>query len=460
MGILEQRLGEPGKKKAKVPFVSEFCSEVIYIHNLLDISNKFGLRAMEIGRDRYLQKLMRLKFKGGVKIITGLRRSGKSYLLFNIFRRNLLESGVPEDHIIAIALDSIENRHLRDAEALYKEVVSRISDDSDYYVMIDEIQMADDFVDFVNGLLGRKNIDLYITGSNSRFLSSDVATEFRGRGMEINVRPLSFSEFVGAVDMDERKAWRTYLTYGGLPESVELDDEDKESYLAELIKVVYMRDLTERKKVKMPDVLDTVFDIMSSAVGSLTNPNRITNSMRSRRIDVDGSTVTDYMSYLQDVYLFEQSKRFDIKGGEYIGTPSKYYAVDLGLRNAKLGFRQNEYSHLMENAIYNELRYRGYSVDVGVIGIREYVEGKREYKQLEIDFVANKGGERVYIQSAYRMDDPDKKEQELRPFLKTNDGFRKIVLVGDDVPPHTTEKGFLLMNVIDFMKDPDCLDKF
>ncbi len=460
MGILEQRLGEPGRKKARVPFVSEFCSEVIYIHNLLDISNKFGLRAMEIGRDRYLQKLMRLKFKGGVKIITGLRRSGKSYLLFNIFRRNLLESGVPEDHIVAIALDSIENRHLRDAEALYKEVVSRISDDSDYYVMIDEIQMADDFVDFVNGLLGMKNVDLYITGSNSRFLSSDVATEFRGRGMEINVRPLSFSEYVGAVDMDERKTWRTYLTYGGLPESVELDDEDKENYLAELIKAVYMRDLTERKKVKMPDVLDTVFDIMSSAVGSLTNPNRITNSMKSRRIDVDRSTVNDYMSYLQDAYLFEQSKRFDIKGSEYIGTPSKYYSVDLGLRNAKLGFRQNEYSHLMENAVYNELRYRGYSVDVGVIGIREYVEGKREYKQLEIDFVANKGGERVYIQSAYRMDDPDKKEQELRPFLKTNDGFRKIVLVGDDVPPHMTEKGFLVMNVIDFMKDPDCLDKF
>jgi len=414
---------------------------------------------MEIKRDRYLERLKRLQFKGGVKIITGLRRSGKSYLLFNIYRNYLLETGVPENNIITIALDSVENKHLRSAETLYKEVVSRIKNDSDYYVMVDEIQLAEDFVDFVNGLVGRKNVDLYITGSNSKFLSSDIVTEFRGRGSDINVRPLSFSEFRSAVDMDDRTAWHTYLTYGGLPESVELVDEDKVNYLTELIKVVYMRDIIERKKVKLPDVLDKVFNVLSSAVGSLTNPNRITDIMHNSKIEVDGNTVTNYIFHLEDSFLFEQSKRFDLKGNEYIDTPSKYYAVDLGVRNAKLGFRQNEYNHLMENAIYNELRYRGYSVDVGVIGIREYKKGKREYKQLEIDFVASKGSERIYIQSSYRMDEPDKKDQELRPFLKMNDGFRKIVLVGDDVPPHINEKGIMIMNVIDFMKDPNSLDR-
>ncbi len=414
---------------------------------------------MEIERDRYLERLKRLQFKGGVKIITGLRRSGKSYLLFTLFRNYLIESEVSEDNIISIALDSVENKHLRNAEALYDEVVSRIKDDSKYYVMIDEIQLAKDFVDFVNGLVGKKNIDLYITGSNSKFLSSDIVTEFRGRGTEINVRPLSFSEYRKAVDMDDRTAWRTYLTYGGLPESVELVDEDKVNYLTELIKVVYMKDIIERKKVKLPDVLDKVFNVLSSAVGSLTNPKRITDIMHNSKIEVDDNTVTSYISHLEDAFLFEQSKRFDLKGKEYIDTPSKYYAVDLGVRNAKLGFRQNEYNHLMENAIYNELRFRGYSVDVGVIGIREYKAGKREYKQLEIDFVANRGSDRIYIQSAYRMDESDKKDQELRPFLKMNDGFRKIVLVGDDVPPHINEKGVLIMNVIDSMKDPNSLER-
>ena len=425
----------------------------------MDISNKFGMIIMEIRRDRYLERLDRLRFKGGVKIVTGLRRSGKSYLLFNIFRDHLLESGVPEKNIISIALDSIENKPLRNADALYKEVVSRMTDDSEYYVMIDEIQLAEDFVEFVNGLLGKKNVDLYITGSNSRFLSSDIVTEFRGRGMEINVRPLSFSEYRQAVDTDDNSAWLTYLTYGGLPETVALAEEEKSNYLANLIKTVYLKDIIERKKVQMPDVLEKIFEVLSSAVGSLTNPNRISSIMHNHRIKVDDHTVSNYISYLEDAFLFEQSKRFDLKGNGYIDTPSKFYAVDLGLRNAKLGFRQNEYNHLMENAIYNELKYRGYLVDVGVIGIREYREGKREYKQLVIDFVANKGSDRIYLQSAYRMDDPEKKKQELRPFLKMNDGFRKIVLVGDNVPPHVNEKGVLIMNVIDFMKDPDCLGR-
>ena len=267
--------------------------------------------------------------------------------------------------------------------------------------------MAEDFVDFVNGLANRKNVDLYITGSNSRFLSSDIVTEFRGRGTEINVRPLSFSEYIQTTDKDERSAWRDYLTYGGLPGTVDLEDEDKAAYLEDLVRVLYLRDIVERKNVRLPDVLDAVYDILSSGKGSLTNPHRITNIMRDRKVEVDGNTVSEYISYLEDSFLFERSKRFDLKGNGYIDTPSQYYSVDLGLRNAKLGFRQNEYSHLMENAIYNELRGRGYKVDVGVIGIREYIAGKREYRQLEIDFVANRGSERIYIQSAYRMDEPD-----------------------------------------------------
>lgn len=294
---------------------------------------------MEIGRDAYLERLKRLRFKGGVKIITGVRRGGKTYLLFNIFQDYLLESGVPRDHIIPISLDSIENKHLRDAEALYKEVVSRIIDADEYYVMIDEIQLAEDFVDFVNGLANRKNVDLYITGSNSRFLSSDIVTEFRGRGTEINVRPLSFSEYIQTTDKDERSAWRDYLTYGGLPGTVDLEDEDKAAYLEDLVRVVYLRDIVERKNVRLPVVLDAVYDVLSSGIGSLTNPHRITNIMRDRKVEVDGNTVSEYISYLEDSFLFERSKRFDLKGNGYIDTPSKYYSVDLGLRNAKLGFR-------------------------------------------------------------------------------------------------------------------------
>ena len=414
---------------------------------------------MIIERESYVERLKRLRFKGGVKIITGVRRCGKSFLLFNLYRDHLLDSGVPEGHIIAFALDSIENKPLRDAKALYDEVRSRITDGSEYYVMIDEIQLAVDFVDFVNGISNMKNVDLYITGSNSKFLSSDIVTEFRGRGTEIRVRPLSFSEYLSATEGDERKAWREYLTYGGLPATVGLEDEDKTKYLAELVRVVYIKDIVERKKVQMPDILETVFEILSSAVGSLTNPNRVTNLLKDRRMKIEDNTVTNYITYLEDAFLFERSRRFDLKGNGYIDTPSKYYAVDLGLRNAALEFRQNEYGHLMENAIYNELRTRGYDVDVGVIGIRDYIEGKREYKQLEIDFVANKGGERIYIQSAYNMDGPVKKDQELRPFLKINDAFRKVILIGNDEPSHLTENGIRIMNVIDFMKDPDSLKK-
>lgn len=414
---------------------------------------------MEVRRDRYLSRLKALRFKGGVKIITGMRRCGKSYLLFEIYRRFLIEDGVPEDHIICISLDTLENRRLRDAEVLYEEIRSRIADDGQYYIMLDEIQMVDGFVDLINGLRQSRNLDIYITGSNSKFLSSDIVTEFRGRGIEIRMRPLSFSEYLASNDMDERSAWRRYLIFGGLPEAIGLSDEECMNYLSNLISATYVRDIVERKKVQYPHVLDTVFDLLSSAVGSLTNPNRLQAALNGRGVDVVWETVSEYIGHLEDAFLFEESKRFDIKGKSYIDSPSKYYAMDLGLRNAKLGFRQDEFTHLMENAIFNELRYRGFSVDVGVIGIREYIGGRREYKQLEIDFIANKGDLRYYIQSAYHMDDQEKKEQEMRPFLKLNDGFRKLVLTNDDVPRHINEMGITVMNVIDFMKDPDSLDR-
>lgn len=414
---------------------------------------------MEISRPRYLDRLIRLRFKGGVKIITGMRRSGKSYLLFNLFKDYLLSIDVPDRNIICIALDSVENAHLRDAVALYEQVSSLITDDSEYYILLDEIQLVEGFEEVVNSLKRRRNVDVYITGSNSKFLSSDIVTEFRGRGTEINVRPLSFSEYLPYSGKDERTAWYDYLTYGGLPESIDLETEDRMAYLSELIDVVYMRDIIERKRIRMPDVMDSVFSVLSSAIGSLTNPNRLTDTLRSHHVDVAGTTVSEYIDHLKDSFLFEESKRFDLKGRAYFDTPSKYYATDLGLRNAKLGFRQTEFNHLMENAIYNELRYRGYSVDVGIIGFREYIEGKREYRQLEIDFVANKGSERYYIQSAYRIDDDSKRKQEVRPFLKMNDGFRKIIIVDGDAPKTIDEDGVVTMNVIDFMKDPESLNR-
>ena len=414
---------------------------------------------MEISRPRYLDRLIRLRFKGGVKIITGMRRSGKSYLLFNLFKDYLLSIDVPDRNIICIALDSVENAHLRDAVALYEQVLSLITDDSEYYILLDEIQLVEGFEEVVNSLKRRRNADVYITGSNSKFLSSDIVTEFRGRGTEINVRPLSFSEYLPYSGKDERTAWYDYLTYGGLPESIDLETEDRMAYLSELIDVVYMRDIIERKRIRMPDVMDSVFSVLSSAIGSLTNPNRLTDTLRSHHVDVAGTTVSEYIDHLKDSFLFEESKRFDLKGRAYFDTPSKYYATDLGLRNAKLGFRQTEFNHLMENAIYNELRYRGYSVDVGIIGFREYIEGKREYRQLEIDFVANKGSERYYIQSAYRIDDDSKRKQEVRPFLKMNDGFRKIIIVDGDAPKTIDEDGVVTMNVIEFMKDPESLNR-
>lgn len=414
---------------------------------------------MEFPRERYIERLDGLRFKGGVKIITGMRRCGKSYLLFELYRRHLIDDGVPEDHIVAISLEPLENRRLRDPVALLHEIDSRIADDGRHYVMLDEIQMAIGFVDLINSLRQRRNLDIYVTGSNSRFLSSDMATEFRGRGTEIRVHPLSFSECVPVLGGDDRTAWRRYLMFGGLPEGMELDDEERMNYLSNLISATYVRDIIERKRVQHPKVLDILFDLLSSAVGSLTNPNRLHKSLAGRGIDVSWETVSEYIGHLEDAFLFEESKRFDIKGKAYIDSPSKYYATDLGIRNAKLGFRQDEFTHLMENAIYNELRYRGFSVDVGVIGIREYVNGNREYKQLEIDFIAGKGELRYYIQSAYHMDEDAKKEQEIRPFLSINDGFRKIVLTEDDVPRHIDGNGIVIMNVIDFMRDQKSLER-
>ena len=414
---------------------------------------------MMIERKRYLDRLVKLKFNDSVKIITGIRRCGKSYLLSKIFYNHLVQSGVDENHILFIALDSFENERFHDAKTLYEHLINQIIDEKEYYIILDEIQLVKGFESIVNSLMRRDNVDVYITGSNSKFLSSDIITEFRGRGTEVNVRPLSFSEYIGCVDVNDSIAWRDYLTYGGLPETILKDDEEKATYLKNLVEVLYVRDIKERNGLRMSLVLDAIFSTLSSSIGSLTNPLRIKNIMQNEGIKVDDETVSSYIKALKDAYLFEEARRFDIKGNSFISSPLKYYSVDLGLRNARLNFRQNEFSHLMENAIYNELRYRGFNVDVGVIGIREYINGKREYKQLEIDFVANKGADRFYIQSAFNMMDPDKEKQELRPFLKINDGFKKLVIVGDNVPPHRNENGIMIMNIIDFLKDTDSLMK-
>ncbi len=414
---------------------------------------------MMIERRRYLDRLVKLKFNGSVKIITGVRRCGKSYLLSKIFYNHLIQSGVDENHVIFIALDSFENEKFHDGRTLYEHLIGQIGDEKEHYIILDEIQLVKGFESIVNSLMRRDNIDVYITGSNSKFLSSDIITEFRGRGTEVNVRPLSFSEYIECVDVDSQTAWRDYLLYGGLPETILKDEEEKVTYLKNLVDVLYVRDIIERNGLRKSTVLNAIFNTLSSSIGSLTNPLRIRNIMQNEGIKVDDETVSTYIKAMNDAYLFEEAHRFDIKGNSFIRSPIKYYSVDLGLRNAKLNFRQNEFSHLMENAIYNELRYRGFNVDVGVIGIREYINGKREYKQLEIDFVANKGADRYYIQSAFNMTDPNKQKQELRPFLKINDGFKKLVIVGDNVPPHRNENGIMIMNIIDFLKDIDALMK-
>jgi hypothetical protein len=416
---------------------------------------------MEIKRNRYLKKLIDRKWNGSVKVITGIRRCGKSYLLFKLFRDHLLSEGVDPDCIITIALDDKENEHLRDPDTLYSRVIELTGDRTKkYYVLLDEIQYVKGFEDVINGFRHRSHLDTYVTGSNSKFLSTDILTEFRGRGDEVRVHPLSYSEFVSAFPEDDRETWDLYLRFGGMPELLtKKNDKQRSVYLKNLFKKVYLKDIFERSEIKLADELDLIISTLCSSVGSLTNPARISNTLRtSGHKLITDNTVSKYLELLEESFLFEKAERYDVKGRKYLDTPYKYYAADVGLRNARLNFRQQESTHLMENVVYNELRSREYSVDVGIVESRTMKDGVSEYKQLEIDFIVNEMDSRYYIQVVYISPEGKKREQELRPFLKVKDSFKKILIVGDDVHPWTDDNGILTMGLKRFLLDENSLD--
>ena len=428
---------------------------------------------MVIRRDRYLERLISKQNNGMIKVITGIRRSGKSYLLFNLFYDHLLASGIPEDNIICIALDDVENEAYRDPYRLYSYIKERVQDNREqYYVLIDEAQYAiskeemknpDEPIRLygvLNSLLRKSNVDVYITGSNSKFLSSDVMTEFRGRGDEIHISPLSFSEFYPASGQEKSDAWRDYLYYGGLPHILaESGGEAKSRYLENLNKEIYLRDMCERYGIRDEESMLILMKVIASAIGSLSNAQKISDTFRSSGNKViTMPTISSYLKYLQESFVVEKAERYDIKGRKYISTPSKYYYSDLGLRNALLNFRQFEETHLMENAIYNELIYRGYSVDVGVVETRVDEGGKKVRKQLALDFVVNQFNKRYYIQSAFLISDREKFEQEQAPLVKIPDSFKKIVVVGNNTPIWRNEEGITFMGIYDFLLNENSLD--
>lgn len=428
---------------------------------------------MVIRRDRYLERLISKQNNGMIKVITGIRRSGKSYLLFNLFYDHLLASGIPEDNIICIALDDVENEAYRDPYRLYSYIKERVQDNREhYYVLIDEAQYAiskeemknpDEPIRLygvLNSLLRKSNVDVYITGSNSKFLSSDVMTEFRGRGDEIHISPLSFSEFYPASGQEKSDAWRDYLYYGGLPHILaESGGEAKSRYLEKLNKEIYLRDMCERYGIRDEESMLILMKVIASAIGSLSNAQKISDTFRSSGNKViTMPTISSYLKYLQESFVVEKAERYDIKGRKYISTPSKYYYSDLGLRNALLNFRQFEETHLMENAIYNELIYRGYSVDVGVVETRVDEGGKKVRKQLAVDFVVNQFNKRYYIQSAFALSDREKVEQEQAPLVKIPDSFKKIVVVGNNTPIWRNEEGITFMGIYDFLLNENSLD--
>ena len=415
----------------------------------------------EIKRDIYLNQLIEKQWNGQVKIITGLRRAGKSYLLFTLFVRYLVEHDVSQDHIITLALDDFKNRQYRQAEALYDYVTKRIVDSERYYVLLDEIQKAEDFVDVLNGFLHIPNIDVYVTGSNSKFLSSDIATEFGDRGDDINVHPLSFSEFYSVYDGDKHSAWDEYCRYGGMPLVLQrTTDAAKQQYLKDLFRKVYLKDIVARYGLRADNELANVTDIVASDIGSLLNPLRIANTMKTiKNKSVSQNTIEKYLDYLQDSFLIDKAARYDIKGRKYISTPQKYYFTDIGLRNARINFRQQEENHIMENIIYNELLIRGFAVDVGVVEVNVSENGKPTRKHLEVDFVANKGSLRYYIQSAWDLPNREIIEQEQQSFMAIGDSFKKILIQKNDVLPWHNEQGVLVIGLLDFLLHPECIEK-
>lgn len=416
---------------------------------------------MEIVRNRYLLKLISKMNNGLVKIITGIRRCGKSYLLNQIFYRYLIEIGINKDHIIMISLDDLENEYLLDPYKLDEYVKSKIVDSDKYYVFIDEIQEVSNFVKVLNGWLKISNLDIYVTGSNSKFLSSDIITEFRGRGDQIHVFPLSFYEFYKGLKLDFNEAFKLFTVYGGMPFVAHLKSElDKMEYLSNLYNEIYLKDIKERYKIKNDNNLMELLAILASNIGSLTNSYKLSNSFKSKNINISKNTLDSYLNILEDLFLINKSTRYDIKGKKYITTPYKYYFSDIGLRNARLGFRQIEENHIMENIIYNELIYRGFSVDIGVVEISEKNHNNLFVrKSIEIDFIVNKGNSKVYIQSSYHLPTEEKLNQEIRPFLNTKDFFKKIIIVHDDIKRKKDENGIITMSIKDFLLFEDLLWK-
>ena len=416
---------------------------------------------MEIRRDIYLNKLISKKHNGLIKVVTGMRRCGKSYLLFNLFKEYLVNEGVNENHIIEIAFDSFENRKYRDPEVLFPYLMEKIADKEMYYVLLDEVQMLDDFESVLNSLGRKKNVDVYVTGSNAKFLSKDIITEFRGRGDEVHMYPLTYSEFMSVYDGDKQEGWRDYVLFGGIPLVLGFETADQKSdFLKSLFEETYISDITGRNNIRNKAELEELLNILSSAIGSLTNPSKLSATFKSvKNKSISKDTIIKYIDYLKDSFLIDSAIRYDIKGKKYINTPSKYYFTDLGLRNARLNFRQVEETHVMENIIFNELKVRGYNVDVGVVVMNEVDKnGKKIRKQLEVDFVCNKGSKRFYIQSAYALPDKEKMEQEQRSLVNTGDGFKKIIITKDAVAPLYNDEGILVMSVYDFLLNPDSME--
>ena len=396
-----------------------------------------------------------------VKIVTGVQRCGKSFLLFKLFRNYLTEKGVDEQHIIELSLDDLRNKKLRNPETLLEYIDSHLlNDKKTTYIILDEVQLVQDFVEVLLSLLHTPFVDVYVSGSNSKFLSKDVVTEFRGRGDEIRVFPLSFSEFYSAVGGDKSEVWKEYYTYGGLPQILEFDSEKKKSdYLKNLYELTYMKDVQERNHLRNADGLFKVVQMLASCIGSPTNPKRISDTFKTvEKKAVTDKTILNYIECLKDAFLIEEALRYDVKGRKYIGTETKYYFEDIGLRNAILNFRQQEEPHIMENIIYNELKYRGFNVDVGFVETWENKSSGKSFRHgLEVDFVVNKGAERIYIQSAFKLPTDEKKEQEERPLLNINDSFKKIIITGENIKRKTDEKGILTIGLLDFLLDEKCI---
>ena len=411
-------------------------------------------------RNMYLDKLIRRKGNGMIKVITGIRRCGKTYLLFELFYEHLLASGVDKEHIIKIALDDRINKKYRDPDVLCEYVHSEIKDEQMYYVLLDEVQMVEEFEDVLNSFLHIKNADVYVTGSNAKFLSKDIITEFRGRGDQVHLYPLSFAEFVTGKGIEGHQAWYEFTMYGGLPKMLEIENnEDKSNYLRDIFKETYIKDILERNEVRNQTEMEELLDYLASEIGGLTNPKKLSDTFKTvKNVSVHPDTIKNYLDYFEDSFLISKASRYDVKGKKYISTPAKYYFTDCGLRNVRINFRQYEETHIMENVIYNELLIRGYHVDVGVVEVTYSDEEKRRLqKQLEVDFVCNQGSRRIYIQSALALPTREKEEQEQMSLRNINDSFKKVIIVKDG-PTHYNEDGILILNLFDFLLKENSLE--